>query len=131
MPIYEYYCASCNRIFSFLVRNVRGHGPPSCPRCGRPRLERRPSRFTPARGHSAPADSAEANEGTADRRILARMMREIGREAGERFDPRFEEALDRVERGEDPEQVEADMESVLHDGGGSESPTVDDGLHEA
>ena len=45
MPIYEFYCTDCHRIFSFLSRRVNTEGRPACPRCHRAELQRRPSAF--------------------------------------------------------------------------------------
>jgi putative FmdB family regulatory protein len=55
MPIYEYQCASCRRVLSFLVRSVAGHKPPACPKCGHAKMARVLSRFATIQGgkHSA------------------------------------------------------------------------------
>ena len=45
MPIYEFYCESCNTVFSFFTARIDTAAAPSCPRCGRPELPRKPSRF--------------------------------------------------------------------------------------
>ncbi|MEI6128202.1 MAG: FmdB family zinc ribbon protein [Pseudomonadota bacterium] len=45
MPIYEFYCTSCNTIFNFFSRTVNVTKRPACPRCGR-ELERQVSMFS-------------------------------------------------------------------------------------
>lgn len=45
MPIYEYFCPDCFTVFSFFSATSTVATRPACPRCGRPELERRPSRF--------------------------------------------------------------------------------------
>ena len=45
MPIYEFYCESCNTVFSFFTSRIDTTAAPACPRCGRPELPRKPSRF--------------------------------------------------------------------------------------
>ena len=45
MPIYEYQCEQCRKVFSFLVRNVATHQPPTCPGCGHGKMTRALSRF--------------------------------------------------------------------------------------
>ena len=45
MPIYEFLCESCNRIFSFHSFKVDPEKIPSCPKCGARDLGRVPSRF--------------------------------------------------------------------------------------
>jgi putative FmdB family regulatory protein len=46
MPIYEYRCAKCGRVSSFLVRNTAAHSKPACPHCGGRRMSRAISRVT-------------------------------------------------------------------------------------
>jgi putative FmdB family regulatory protein len=45
VPIYEFYCESCNTVFSFFSSRIDTAAAPACPRCGRPELPRNPSRF--------------------------------------------------------------------------------------
>jgi len=39
MPIYEYRCKECSRVFELLVRGAEGEGP-ECPECGSGELKR-------------------------------------------------------------------------------------------
>ncbi len=50
MPVYEFYCPDCHRIFNFLSRTVNTEKQPDCPRCGRPRIERQVSLFAISKG---------------------------------------------------------------------------------
>lgn len=45
MPIYEYLCPACNRVFNFLSPTVTPKAPPTCPKCGRKDLRKLLSRF--------------------------------------------------------------------------------------
>lgn len=45
MPIYEFYCESCNTVYSFFSSRIDPSASPACPRCGRPEMPRKPSRF--------------------------------------------------------------------------------------
>jgi putative FmdB family regulatory protein len=45
VPVYEFYCCDCHTIFNFLSRQVNTEKRPSCPKCGRPELERQVSPF--------------------------------------------------------------------------------------
>ncbi len=47
MPIYEYFCAACERTVEVFQRRVRSEGdaPPSCPECRGHGLQTRFSRF--------------------------------------------------------------------------------------
>ena len=56
MPIYEFYCARCNTIYSFLSRRVNPTGQPACPACRAATLERRVSMFAAPAGRGADAE---------------------------------------------------------------------------
>ncbi|MBN2369442.1 MAG: zinc ribbon domain-containing protein [Vicinamibacteria bacterium] len=134
MPIYEFYCDNCHRIFSFLSRTIDTNRIPDCPRCGRAGLARRVSPFAISKGRkeSEAGDEAMPN---IDETKLMRIMEELGPEAEKMSDedPRqaarvmrrlfdaaglpvvsgMEEALRRMEAGEDPEKVEQELGDVL------------------
>jgi putative FmdB family regulatory protein len=133
VPIYEFYCPDCHRIFSFLSRRVNTEGRPGCPRCGRGELQRRPSSFaisknrpeepkpeTPAGFDEAKLEEAMgalAAEGDAlegdDPVASARVMRRLFETAGLPLNEGMREALRRMEAGEDPEKVEAELGDAL------------------
>ena len=56
MPIYEFYCADCHAVFNFLARKPDTKKRPNCPRCGRPNLDRKVSRFAISKGRSEPRE---------------------------------------------------------------------------
>lgn len=166
MPIYEFYCPDCHRILNFLSRRVDTTGRPKCPRCGRSGLQRRPSAFAISknRAEEKTADmppgmdeskleaamSALAAEGDAlesdDPVASARVMRRLFETAGLPMNDGMREALRRMEGGEDPEKVEAELGDVLETdpfaGGGEDAgkprtrlrrllpPSVDPTLYE-
>lgn len=45
MPIYEYLCKPCNRVFSFISPTINPRKPPTCPKCGARDLKKTMSRF--------------------------------------------------------------------------------------
>jgi putative FmdB family regulatory protein len=165
MPIYEFYCPDCHTIFSFLSR--RGSRKrPDCPRCGRPKLERRASSFAISKGRPEPTPGedglpdvddagmerameslAREAEGISedDPRAMARLMRRFYQTSGMPLGDGMEEAIQRMEAGEDPEQIEEELGDLLEDEeallGGKKSglkrlrgrmrpPRVDDTLYE-
>ncbi len=164
MPIYEFYCPDCHRIFNFLSRSIDTRGRPGCPRCGRPDLERRPSSFAISKGRKEPGSEEEPSgldderlekamasmasevEGLDDEnpRQAARVMRKLYEAAGLPVTGGMAEALRRMEAGEDPEQVEAELGDALEEDPFSAAPeegfkalrrkylppTVDTELHE-
>jgi len=131
MPIYEFYCVDCHTVFSFLSRTIETRKRPACPRCERPRLERRVSTFAVRAGgmgaddlpsEGDPARMDQAIDGLAreaeglnedDPRALAGLMRRFYKGSGTPIGPGLSEALERFEAGEDPETIEADLGPTL------------------
>jgi putative FmdB family regulatory protein len=146
VPIYEFYCSDCHRIYSFLSRRIDTEGRPACPRCGRSALQRRASSFAISknRPEAKPEDgpegfdeakleqamSALAAEGesleTDDPVASARVMRRLFETTGLPMNDGMREALRRMEAGEDPEKVESELGDALGDdpfAGGTEPAT--------
>ena len=130
MPIYEFYCNRCNTIFNFYSRVVNTTKVPSCPECGRD-LERIMSVFsTPSgKGEEGLPDideskleramaELESEMGSVDEenpKDAARLMRKFSELTGLNLGPGMEEALRRMEAGEDPERIEEEMGDLLDD----------------
>lgn len=146
MPIYEFYCADCHTVYSFFSRRINTEKRPDCPKCGRPRLERRVSRFAISRGGQSSGEKKGEGEGGGeegddflppgfdeekferammeladeaenmdeeDPRQMARLMRRLSQTTGLQFGGAMEEAIRRLEAGEDPESIEEDLGDVL------------------
>lgn len=126
MPIYEYRCADCGRRVSIFFRSLGAVGVPACPRCGGKELTRLMSRVAVRRGAGdAAADDPGGEDELGgmggmlagldenDPRALAGAMRRMSDEAGEPLEPEMEEAVGRLERGEDPEAVMAGLDETL------------------
>ncbi len=127
MPVYEFYCADCHTIFNFLSRRVNTEKRPDCPKCGHPDLLRQVSRFAFSRGRTEePLEGPDldgeklerAMMGLAgemegldenDPRQMARFMRKLQDATGMNLGSGFEEAMRRLEAGEDPEKIEEEM----------------------
>jgi len=165
MPIYEFACPKCRKIFSFLSKRVNPDRLPVCPKCGNKKLSKQVSRFALSRKSREPAAGAgDMEEGSPpmpdfDDPRVARAMAEMERDM-EHLDennPRhmahmmrkmkdlmppgsvpkeLDTAIKRLEAGEDPEKIEADMGDVLGDfmggpaGGGEGAYTRDSGLYD-
>ncbi len=128
MPIYEFYCDQCNVIFNFLSPRVNTSKIPDCPRCGEPDLAKQISTFAtigkakeesedPFAGfdeskmeHAFESLMKEAgNVNEDDPRQMATLMRKFTSQTGMQLGDSMEEAISRMEAGEDPEQVEREM----------------------
>lgn len=132
MPIYEMYCPDCHVLFNFLSRTVNTTKRPRCPRCKTRRLERQVSLFAHTgrlrdleTGGDLPIDESRMERALTslagdaesvdenDPRQAAQLMRKFSRMTGMELGEGMEQALSRMEAGEDPEQVEADMGDVM------------------
>ena len=127
MPVYEFYCADCHAIFNFYSRRVTTHKSPSCPRCSKPGLKKLVSNFAISRNLQEPSDGMpDIDESKMEQAMLAlagemENMNEDDPKAMAKFMRRFssmtnmdlgdgaEEALSRLEAGEEPDQIEAEM----------------------
>ncbi|MCF8039217.1 MAG: zinc ribbon domain-containing protein [Desulfohalobiaceae bacterium] len=133
MPIYEFYCPQCHTIYSFFSVRVNTEKKPDCPQCNRPELSRQVSLFSISKGLTEDEDNSglpdldeskmeqamRMMEQEADRldeddpRQAAQLMKKLCDSAGLNMGPGMEEAMRRLEAGEDPEQVEAELGDVL------------------
>nr|MBC8392650.1 zinc ribbon domain-containing protein [Deltaproteobacteria bacterium] len=125
MPIYEFYCEDCNTIFNFFSKTVNTTKRPKCPKCKKKKLTRQVSLFavTGKAKEDSDMDDLPFDEGKMeqamkmlageadkinedDPRQAANLMRKLSDMTGMQLGPGMEEALKRMEKGEDPEQVE-------------------------
>jgi hypothetical protein len=51
-----------------------------------------------------------------DPRAMGRMMRKMSSELGEEMPPEFDEVVDRLERGQSPEDIERELPELAGDG---------------
>ena len=141
MPIYEFYCDRCNVIFNFFSSRIDTTTLPVCPQCGKENLERRISTFAmigkakenaddPFSGldeskmeqafQSLMRDAEGINE--EDPRQMAALMRKFSEKTGINLGESMQEAISRMEAGEDPELVEREMGDLT---GGEEDFSLD------
>ena len=137
MPIYEFYCTDCHRIYSFLSRTINTAAAPACPRCGRAALARRASAFAISKGRpergagegdgeggpemdearleqameslAGEIDGVDENDPRQAARVMRRLFETTGMPVGEGMD----EALRRMESGEDPDRIEEELGDVM------------------
>lgn len=164
MPIYEFACPKCRKIYSFLSKRVNPKRLPVCPKCGSKKLKKEVSGFAMTRGLKEPAagtmpEGDEPPMPDLDDPRMERAMLEMERDMAhldennpkhmahmmkkmkdlmppDSMPKEIDIAIKRLEAGEDPEKVEADMGDVLGDfmGGpgsaGGGSYTKDAGLYD-
>jgi putative FmdB family regulatory protein len=130
MPMYEFYCPDCTTIYTFFSRTVTTEKVPACPKSNSHRLSRMISRFAVTGRSGADSEKAapdlqvdgsrmeKAMEALAseaegmdesDPRRAADLMRRFSSMTGLRLGDKMEDALSRLEAGEDPEALEKDM----------------------
>ena len=142
MPIYEFACPKCRVIFNFLSRRINPGHLPTCPKCGNKKLFKQMSNFAMPRGAKEPttpdrpgADAGSPMPDLNDPRVM-RAMNEMERDMAsvDENNPRhmahmmrkmkdllppgsmpreMDIAIKRLEAGEDPEKIEADMGDLL------------------
>jgi hypothetical protein len=86
---------------------------PTCPRCHGTNLTRLITRVSIAKSEesrfSSLDDAALDDLADADPTTMGRYMRRMSEEAGEDLGDEFNEVVNRLERGENPEDIEASM----------------------
>ena len=131
MPIYEFYCPPCHTVYSFFSARVDAAASPACPCCGRADLERKPSRFATLKHGADEEAGADPLAGVDDARLeaametlmadaenlgddedpraMGRLMRRFSHLTGLDMGERMEDMITRLEAGEDPERLEAEI----------------------
>jgi len=162
MPIYEFACPKCRVIFNFLSKRVNPDRLPVCPKCGNKKMTKQMSPFAMPRGLKESAAAPDEGESMPDvdeskvmhamselerdmdhfdennPKHMAHMMRKMKEAMPPGVMPKeVDVAIKRLEAGEDPEKIEADMGDVFGEmmggakGGGSSSDySRDDGLYD-
>jgi putative FmdB family regulatory protein len=171
MPIYEFACPKCRKVFSFLSKRINPDRVPACPKCGNKKLSKEISRFAMIKGVAEPHPSPAGDDmggppmpdmddpriekvmGELERdmehldennpRHMAHMMKKMKEVMPAGTMPKeMDIAIKRLEAGEDPEKIEADMGDLLGDfmggtegegggaGGGGGAYSRDGGLYD-
>lgn len=143
MPIYEFYCSRCNTIYKFLSKKIDTETVPDCPKCKGIKLQRRVSLFAAVSGGKKgeadndmpPIDESKMERAMGmlakeaegmnedDPRQAAQLMRKLSDATGLKMGSGMEEAMHRLERGEDPEKIEQEMGNIFE----SEEPFTFEG----
>ena len=115
MPIYEYVCLDCGRKFTLFKLNIVEKDEDRCPYCGSTNIKKLVSRVRFVMSEDErlekladPSNWSGLDEN--DPKSIAKFMKKMGNELGEDLGPEFEEVVDRLEKGESPEDIERSME---------------------
>jgi len=142
MPIYEFTCAKCRVVFSFLSKRINPDRIPVCPKCGNKKMLKEMSGFAAIKGgrpseEAGPGGAEEPMPDMDDPRLLramnhleqdmahmdennprhmAHMMKKMKELMPTDALPKeLDIAIKRLDSGEDPEKIEEDMGDVLGD----------------
>ncbi len=134
MPIYEFYCRDCHTIYNFFARRVDVQTIPACPKNNKHQLRRQMSRFAISSGRSEASESGGAEPDFDDEKMeqammemagefdavdeddpkaMARMLRKLMDHTGMHVGQGMEEAMRRMEAGEDPDKIEEELGDVM------------------
>ncbi len=124
MPNYEYRCQNCKRRFTlFFTYADYGKTAPICTHCGSQDVTRKIGRIRVARSDESRMENLADPSGLAgldeDPRALGRMMRSMSREVGEEMPAEFDEVVERLEKGQSPEDIEKELPDLAGGGGDS------------
>lgn len=114
MPKYEYRCRNCKRKFEvYLTFTEYGTKTVQCRFCHSSQVDRLISRVRFARSNESRleslADPSNLDGLDEDPRSLGRMMRTMKDEVGEEMPPEFDEVVDRLEKGQSPDEIEKEL----------------------
>lgn len=141
MPIYEYACPKCRRIFNFLSKRIQPDRVPPCPKCGCAKMSKEVSRFAMTKGlkdatarldtDGAAATGPDLNDPRVARvisemerdmkhldennpRHLAHLMKKMKEVMPSGAVPKeLDMIIKRLDGGEAPEKIEEEMGEVL------------------
>jgi hypothetical protein len=134
MPIYEFFCKECNTVYKFFSRKIDTEKIPDCPKKMNHHLERRiplvavlsgKRKDTSGEDDMPPIDEAKMEKAMNllareadkinedDPRQAAQLMKKLSHATGLNLGAGMEEALSRMEKGEDPEKIEEEMGDLL------------------
>ena len=162
MPIYEFYCSKCNTIYNFFSRSINTGKIPKCPKCKNAPLTRQMSMFAAITGGGKSEERADPFTGIDEKkmekelarfasaaetikdddpRTAAQMMRKFSEATGLKLGDGFQEALERLAKGEDPDKIDEEMGNMVSaedpfgekqskKSAGKRKPQVDDTLYE-
>jgi len=126
MPSYEFRCLDCRKKFDvFMSYDQYGTIEIHCTHCASSNVQRKIGRIRIAKSEDSRLDdmASDFSDPAAlagledDPKALGRMMRKMSREIGEDMGPEFDEVIDRLEKGQSPDEIEEALPDLGGDGG--------------
>ena len=113
MPIYEYQCIPCNKRINFFFRSYddADKNTAVCPGCGDSDLKRLLSVLSISSGNnstSAPQKLSK-NLSSDSSQSLAQTMRSMMGKSGQDYGRQYNEVVNRLEKGENPDSIERSL----------------------
>ncbi len=123
MPFYTYVCKDCRRKFDvFMSYSEYGQKLVACKYCKSENVLRAINKVRMLRSDESRmetiADPGSLEGLDEDPRALGRMMRQMSHEVGEEMPPEFDEVVNRLEKGQSPEDIEKELPELGEMGGG-------------
>lgn len=133
MPVYEYYCPDCHKIYQFFARSINNDKTPDCPVCNHKNLQKEISTFALLKNltgtdHAADTDIMQALTDLAKESQSLESSTQSGQEAraakavlnflkstGTQSDGQLEEALAKTIKDNDINLTEHELEEKLND----------------
>jgi putative FmdB family regulatory protein len=124
MPTYEYRCNACGRKVTLKYKTYAEYdeATPACTHCDSTDLTRLISRVAIQTSMTSRLmsgdwedDAAFDDLDNADPRLMGRVLREMSAETGEDLGGEFEEVVTRLERGENPDEIEKTLPPLVDD----------------
>lgn len=117
MPRYDFRCRKCKKRFEIQISYEEyGENDVICPHCGSSDTERIIRRVRLLRSDESRIAEFDPFSGVEDLeameenpRELGKMMKKMSSELGEEMGPEFNEVVDRLEKGQKPEDIEKDL----------------------
>lgn len=131
MPNYEYRCLDCNKRFEkYLSYSEYGKTKVSCPFCESFNITRKIGRIrigkNPTARMEAMADPDQLSRIDDDPAALGSMMRQMSNELGEEMPSEFNEVVDRLEKGQTPEQIDRELPDLAEPSAANNALSSDD-----
>jgi len=122
MPTYSFRCLDCKKRFDvFLSYSEYGVKAVECAHCHSGNVQRRINRVRIARSDDSRLDDLSSMDDLDglddDPRALGKMMRKMSQEMGEDVGPELNEVIDRLEAGQNPDDIDSAMPELGADSG--------------